>query len=127
MIEKGKIKIDETDDTPSVDFDIEKNVLRIAGPSFPENAPDFYNPIIAEVCNIDPKSPGQLVIELEFSILSSASNKMVYEMLVKLEKIFYLGKPMIIKWIYEGFDEDMVDEGLGYKANLKIDFELVEK
>ena len=127
MIEKGKIKIDETDDTPSVDFDIEKNVLRIAGPSFPENAPDFYNPIIAEVCNIDPKSPGQLVIELEFSILSSASNKMVYEMLVKLEKIFYLGKAMVIKWIYEGFDEDMVDEGLGYKANLKIDFELVEK
>ena len=127
MIEKGKIKIDETDDTPSVVFDIEKNVLRIAGPSFPENAPDFYNPIIAEVCTIDPKSPGQLVIELEFSILSSASNKMVYEMLVKLEKIFYLGKPMIIKWIYEGFDEDMVDEGIGYKANLKIDFELVEK
>ena len=127
MIEKGKIKIDETDDTPSVDFDIEKNVLRIAGPSFPENAPDFYNPIIAEVCNIDQQSPGQLVIELEFSILSSASNKMVYEMLVKLEKIFYLGKSMIIKWIYEGFDEDMVDEGLGYKANLKIDFELVEK
>ncbi|MBR2201781.1 MAG: SiaC family regulatory phosphoprotein, partial [Bacteroidales bacterium] len=72
-------------------------------------------------------SPGQLVIELEFSILSSASNKMVYEMLVKLEKIFYLGKSMEIKWIYEGFDEDMVDEGLGYKANLKIDFELVEK
>ncbi|MBO7566432.1 MAG: DUF1987 domain-containing protein [Bacteroidales bacterium] len=127
MIEKGKIKIEETDDTPLVEFDIEKNILRIAGPSFPENAPDFYNPIIAEVCNIDPQSPGQLVIELEFSILSSASNKMVYEMLVKLEKIFYLGKSMIIKWIYEGFDEDMVDEGLGYKANLKIDFELVEK
>ena len=127
MIEKGKIKIDETDDTPSVDFDIEKNVLRIAGPSFPENAPDFYNPIIAEVCNIDQQSPGQLVIELEFSIISSASKKMVYEMLVNLEKIFYLGKSMIIKWIYEGFDEDMVDEGLGYKANLKIDFELVEK
>ena len=127
MIEKGKIKIEETDDTPLVEFDIEKNILRIAGPSFPENAPDFYHPIIAEVCNIDPQSPGQLVIELEFSILSSASNKMVYEMLVKLEKIFYLGKSMKIKWIYEGFDEDMVDEGLGYKANLKIDFELVEK
>ena len=66
MIEKGKIKIEETDDTPLVEFDIEKNILRIAGPSFPENAPDFYNPIIAEVCNIDPQSPGQLVIELEF-------------------------------------------------------------
>ena len=102
MIEKGKIKIEETDDTPLVEFDIEKNILRIAGPSFPENAPDFYNPIITEVCNIDPQSPGQLVIELEFSILSSASNKMVYEMLVKLEKIFYLGKSMKIKWIYEG-------------------------
>ena len=127
MIQEGKIRIEETDDTPLVEFDIEKNILRIAGPSFPENAPDFYNPIIANVCTIDPKSPGKLIIELEFSILSSASNKMIYEMLVKLEKIFYLGKQMLIKWIYEGFDEDMVDEGLGYKANLKIDFELVEK
>lgn len=127
MINEGIIEIEETDDTPSVYFNIEKNVLRMAGPSFPENAPDFYNPIIATVCTLDPKSPGKLIIELDFSILSSASNKMVYEMLVKLEKLFYLGKDMMVRWIYEGFDEDMVDEGLGYKANLKIDFELVEK
>ena len=53
--------------------------------------------------------------------------KMVYELLVKLEKIHYLGKDMLIKWYYEGFDEDMIDEGNGYKSNLKIDFELVEK
>ena len=48
-------------------------------------------------------------------------------MLVKLEKIMYLGKKMLVKWYYEGFDEDMQDEGIGYKANLKMDFELCEK
>ncbi|MBQ3690685.1 MAG: DUF1987 domain-containing protein [Bacteroidales bacterium] len=127
MIQDGKIEIKEADDTPAVLFDAAGNVLKFSGPSFPENAPDFYNPIIAEVCKIDPKSEGTLVIELDFSILSSASNKLIYEMLVKLEKIMYLGKKMLVKWYYEGFDEDMQDEGIGYKANLKMDFELCEK
>lgn len=127
MISEGKIEIAETDDTPMVFYDIQKNTLKMSGASFPENAPDFYSPIVACICALDPKSPGKLVIELDFSILSSASNKMVYELLVKLEKLHYLGKDMLVKWYYEGFDEDMVDEGNGYKANLKIDFELIEK
>lgn len=127
MISEGKIEIPETDDTPMVLYDLEKNTLKMSGPSFPENAPDFYSPIVACLCAMDPKSPGKLMIELDFSILSSASNKMVYELLVKLEKIHYLGKEMAVKWFYEGFDEDMIDEGNAYKSNLKIDFELIEK
>ncbi|MCQ2250401.1 MAG: DUF1987 domain-containing protein [Bacteroidales bacterium] len=127
MISEGKIEIPETDDTPMVLYDLANNTFKMSGPSFPENAPDFYSPIVACLTAMDPQSPGKLVIELDFSILSSASNKMVYELLVKLEKIHYLGKDMLIKWYYEGFDEDMIDEGNGYKSNLKIDFELVEK
>ncbi|MCR4559559.1 MAG: DUF1987 domain-containing protein [Bacteroidales bacterium] len=127
MITDGKIDIKESDDTPMVLFDAAENILKFSGPSFPENAPDFYNPIIAEVCKIDPNSPGKLIIELDFSILSSASNKLVYEMLVKLEKLMFLGKEMLVKWYYEGFDEDMEDEGNGYKSNLQINFELCEK
>ncbi len=127
MISEGKIEIPETDDTPMVLYDLANNTFKMSGPSFPENAPDFYSPIVACLTAMDPQSPGRLVIELDFSILSSASNKMVYELLVKLEKIHYLGKDMLIKWYYEGFDEDMIDEGNGYKSNLKIDFELVEK
>jgi hypothetical protein len=127
MAAKAKIEIAETDDTPYVLYDEENNILKFSGPSFPENAPDFYQPIVKKVVQIDPQSPGKLVIELDFSILSSASNKMIYEMLVKMEKIHFLGKDMLIKWYYEGFDEDMQDEGNGYKDNLKIDFELCEK
>lgn len=124
---ENRIEIKETDDTPYVLFDEELNTLKMIGPSFPENAPDFYNPIVSKVVALDPQAPGKLVIELDFSILSSASNKLVYELLVKLEKIHFLGKDMLIKWYYEGFDEDMQDEGNGYKDNLKIDFELCEK
>lgn len=97
------------------------------GPSFPENAIDFYGPISSSLSEIEAVSAGTFIAEFDFSILSSASNKMIFEMLVKLEKLFLSGKDVKVRWYYEPFDEDMLEEGEGFKETLKIPFELIEK
>ncbi|MBO4373430.1 MAG: DUF1987 domain-containing protein [Bacteroidales bacterium] len=123
----NKLLIEATDDTPSIIIDGDKRFVRFEGPSFPENAVEFYSPIIEGLLSLIPTWKGEITMEFEFSILSSASNKVVYELLVRLEKLHEEGADIHINWIYETYDEDMFDEGSGYKECLKMPIELVER
>lgn len=118
--------IEVTEDTPEIIFKEDDSLLSVKGPSFPENAIEFYSPVIERTENIKINSQ-PIVCEFDFSILSSASNKMIYEILMALERKFKQGKPISIKWYYESFDEDMYDEGLGIQESLAIPFEIIEK
>lgn len=123
----GNFLIAAKDDTPEIIISDDNTYLKISGPSFPENANEFYTPIIKKAIDIKPDDTQLLTCEFNFSILSSASNKMIYEMLTKLEKIHQQGKPILIRWFYDTFDEDMLEEGEGFKESLNLDFELIEK
>ncbi len=123
----NKLTIEASDDTPAIIIDGDKRFVRFEGPSFPENAVEFYTPIIEKLLTLIPTWKGEIKIEFEFSILSSASNKVVYELLVRLEKLHAEGSDIHIDWIYETYDEDMFDEGSGYKDCLSIPIELIER
>jgi len=120
------ISILAKDDAPAIELDSIKKLLKIEGPSFPEDALEIYQPILkwlAENENI----LDQLECSFDYTILSSASNKVVFELFLRLEKMYNNGKNISVKWYYSSFDEDMLDEGRGFKENMKIPFELIEK
>ncbi len=127
MNKTGVTVIAATDDTPSVIMDARNYIIRIEGPSFPEDAVDFYAPIVEWVKRLGNEFEDELVCDFDFTILSSASNKMVFEILIKLEKLHLLGRKVKVNWFYESFDEDMFDEGKGFKEGMKMPFEIVEK
>jgi hypothetical protein len=125
-IKGNKTIIEETDDSPAVLMDLDTKQLIFEGPSFPEDAVETYKPII-DWLNSNNDKIDKLECIFDYTILSSASNKMVFEILVKLENMYKQGKDIHVKWFYASYDEDMKDEGKGFKENLKIPFELVEK
>ena len=120
------IIIEQGEDFPGVLLDIEKKEIVIEGPSFPEDAVEVYNPILKWVVDNEENLDG-LTCSFDYSILSSASNKMVFELLIKIENMIKSGKKATVKWFYSSFDEDMHDEGLGFSKNMKIPFEIIEK
>ncbi|MBP5501747.1 MAG: DUF1987 domain-containing protein [Bacteroidales bacterium] len=124
---ENTFSIEATDDTPSVLIDGSKNYINITGPSFPENAVEFYTPVVEKILSAVSACKGPVNIEFEFSILSSASNKVVYELLVRLEQLQLSGSDIHISWCYETYDEDMYDEGSGYQECLKLPITLVER
>ncbi|HDQ15574.1 MAG TPA: DUF1987 domain-containing protein [Bacteroidetes bacterium] len=120
------IIFEQKDDSPKIIMDYEKKEIIVEGPSFPEDAVEVYKPIITWINENEDKLNG-LVCSFDYSILSSASNKMVFEVLIHLENLFKRGNNVTVKWLYSFFDEDMLDEGMGFKANLKVPIDLVEK
>lgn len=121
-----KTYIKEGEDSPGVLLDLEKCQIIIEGPSFPEDAVDFYQPIINWIKKNE-NNLDSLVCMFDFTILSSASSKMVFEILIKLENLSLKGKNIAVKWYYSSYDEDMFEEGNGFRDNLKVPFEIIEK
>jgi len=116
-----------TDDTPSIILDKRNLIIRIEGPSFPEDAVEFYSVVITWLRELNDDIDGELICDMDFTILSSASNKMIFEILIKLEKMYLSGKSIRVNWYYESFDEDMLDEGKSFKESMKMPVELLEK
>jgi hypothetical protein len=121
------ITIEPSEDTPKIILDYNKPEIVIKGASFPEDAIQFYTPVIVWLKEFGESFTKTLVVEFNFSILSSASNKMVFEILLRLEKLKEKGKEVYVKWMYAGYDEDMYDEGRGFKDSMNIKFEIIEK
>ncbi len=126
MADKDILVIPMTDDSPEVRLDRNKSVIKIFGPSFPENPIEFYNQILKWI-ELNENSMKDLTVEFDYSILSSASNKMVFELFIKFEQLINKGINVKVKWYYSSYDEDMYDEGKNFKNAMKVPVELIEK
>jgi len=125
--ETGVVTIEQSEDSPNVILNPNKPEIILKGSSFPEDAVEFYSPVINWLNENENNFNNTLVCEFNYSILSSASNKMVFEILLKLEKLKEKGKDIYVKWFYSGYDEDMYDEGRGFKDSMNLRFDLIEK
>ncbi|HDQ15896.1 MAG TPA: DUF1987 domain-containing protein [Bacteroidetes bacterium] len=114
-----------TEDTPEVVFDPEKNYFKISKISVPEDAYEFYNPIIQWLKEYAQSPLPKTVIDFDLEYVNSASAKQIIQLLLALEDINKNNK-VVIKWYYEAIDEDMQLLGKRFKNLADIEFEFVE-
>jgi hypothetical protein len=93
-----------TKSTPEVDFNADTHKLVIFGDSFPENAQDFYNPVISWLEHYFRGNPRQTHLEFNFFYLNTSSSKIVTDILEMLQQAHSDGVPIQLTWFY--FDED---------------------
>ena len=117
--------IQATADTPKVHLDKDNNNFEISGLSLPEDAIEFYKPVMAwlEEYSAAPNSDTNFNLKLEY--FNTASSKQIIQLLLFLEKLTNKSKVKIF-WHYKDIDEDMHDLGEEYSEIIKVDFELVE-
>ena len=117
------IKGDE--EIPSVKFIPMEGKFSITGRSLPENAVEFYSPILNWLEDYE-KEPNLITnVEINFEYFNPASSKQVVKMLLILEKIAKKSDTKIL-WYYHGYDEDMQQNGIRYASIVDIEFELIE-
>ncbi len=121
------IQIPAEDDSPSILIDTVNMYLKVKGPSYPEDALESYSPVLDWLKTASNSPIKKLKAEFDFAILSSASNKMVYEILLKIEALFKLGFEVVVNWYYEEFDEDLFEEGRSYKEVMVYPFNIIAK
>lgn len=119
------IKIEGTPKTPTVSFNAESGVLEIKGRSIPENAVEFYKPLVDWIGNYGGAAKDATEVNIQLEYFNTSSSKCILDVFKKLESIN--GKSsIIINWHYEEDDEDMLEAGEDYQAIINIPFKMIE-
>ncbi len=122
----NKLELIGTAKTPTVNFDAETGILVLKGRSIPENAIEFFNPLVDWLDEYakQPKEVSQANIQLEY--FNTSSSKCILDIFKKLESINKQDNAqVVINWYYEEDDEDMLEAGEDYQSILKIPFEML--
>jgi len=102
--------IQNSDDTPAVNFDPVKGIFELSGRSLPENAIQFYTPLL-EWMNTYIQSPSSAsTFNFNFEYLSTSSTKQVMKLILMADKLSKSSK-VTVNWQYDKGDEDMMQTG----------------
>lgn len=119
------IKIQGTDDTPTVTLDKENNIFEISGRSLPEDVVVFYKPILEWLDEYKNDPLDLTVFNFKLEYFNTASSKLLLDVLLKLEDINNDGHEVLVKWWYPDDDEDMEEAGEEYSDIVDVPFEQV--
>ena len=117
--------IQKTKKTPLINLNIKESIFQIKGPSFSENIVDVYNPVIDWIGQSLTELENELICEMYFTVLNSASHKKIFQILIKLNSFLDNGKKIKVKWYYDEDDEDIMEMGEDLIELINIPFELI--
>ena len=128
-----KLVIEPTFNSPSVILDPEASQFDFSGESRPENVRKFYLPILEWLDSYakeqsDKSSSARassLQVQFNFEYFNSTSAKYILDIFKALNVLNDLGMEILVKWLYEEDDEDMLEVGEEMSRMSKLDFEYV--
>jgi len=119
--------LEGTPKSPLVNFNHETGVLQISGRSIPENAREFYRPMIEWLLTYNKTPKSETVIDICLEYFNTSSSKSLFDLFKTAEDIHLSGKSkVLVKWRYENDDWEMRDAGLEYSRIIQIPIEMIE-
>lgn len=118
------LQITKTKHTMAVDLDKDTGILEMSGSSYPENAIDFFGPIIDWIKYYISKVKKQVVLNLRINYLNTSSTKCILDILEILEQYHQSQNNVKVSWYYAEDDEDIKETGeeLSEDIDLPISF-----
>lgn len=121
-----RLTLPATQFTPLVDFDYARRAFILQGESYPENAAEFYGPILSalrEYTNGGEPS-GKTTVTLQFAYVNSSSTRSLQQLLTLLDGAAREGANIEVRWLVEIDDDAMAELGadlLGDKHSLRYE------
>ncbi len=113
------IIIEQSSDSPFVEFNPNKGTLSIHGKSLLENTYDFYGPVLEAVKGFVNDEFSPLTVDVRFDYLNSSTSRYFMELLMILENS---DADHEIKWYYEEGDDVIEEKGEQFKSLAELEF-----
>jgi hypothetical protein len=127
-----KLVIEKTSSSPQVIFDPEKKIYMISGESRPPDVRAFYDQILSwlQEFSLFLVSSGHneepVVFKFDFEYFNSSSGKLILDICKVLAGLRLKGFNIIVRWVHEKEDGDMLEAGKEISKIVKFPFEYVE-
>ncbi|MGD9976468.1 MAG: DUF1987 domain-containing protein [Bacteroidales bacterium] len=131
----NSLKIEQTNASPLINFDLESRMFLISGYSRPENVRDFYYPIVEWLDNfkteqVAAKQAGEnippLNFDFKFIYFNSSSAKFLYDIIILLDEMQRAGINVAINWHYDKDDDGLREAGEELSDMAQITFRFIE-
>ena len=118
------LQVKKTKYTMSVNFNKDTGILEMDGSSYPENALDFFGPIINWIKDYIARINKSMVMNIRLNYLNTSSTKCILDIFEILEQYYKSGGDVRINWYYAEDDEDIMETGeeLGEDFDFPIEF-----
>jgi len=117
------LRIEPTDDSPRVILDQEDNHFELSGKSLPEDAVEFYKPVL-DWLNAYRQEPLPLTLfNIKLTYFNTASSKLIMDILLIFEEMILEGNEVVIRWHSHRSDEDMQEAGKEFDEMIEVPFE----
>lgn len=113
------IYLDGSEDTPKIVLDKGNNLFEISGRSLPEDAAEFYQPILEWLDKYQGQENSKTNFMFKLEYFNTASSKLILDILSKLEEI----EGASVAWYYHEDDEDMEEAGEEFSELVDIPFD----
>jgi hypothetical protein len=111
--------------TPKVQFDHQSGWLELSGKSLPENAPDFFAPIMKWMDAFIAIAPFETRLIFKLEYFNTSSTSQFLKLIRRLEKLSEQGKVVSVTWYYDHEDDDMREAGEDFRYLSKIPVEII--
>jgi len=119
-----KLEISSTEDTPDVCLDKTTSIFRLAERSYPEDAFEFYQPILRWIEGYVAQPNDSTLFEFKLDYFNTTSSKQIFKILMLLEELSK-SKNVNVKWFYKQSDREMQSHGEIFSKVISIPFELI--
>ena len=120
-----QIRIESTEVSPEVIFDIEKNNFLIKGKSVVTEVDSFYAPLIEWLENAHEKFINRVDFVFDLEYFNIFSSKRILFILYKLNSLAKKNDNVIIKWNYLVGEDEMYDFGQDFALMVNIPFQFI--
>jgi hypothetical protein len=116
----GSLHIAATAKTPQIEYQSNDGLLVLSGRSIPENAVDFYRPVLEWAQSFP--ADNKLTVQVQLEYFNTSSSKCLLDLFKRLESI----ESLEIQWYFDADDEDMLEAGEDYDHIVSVPFKFVE-
>ena len=119
------LRIEATEDTPLIDFNVETGLFTISGRALPEDAHDFFKPVEEWVQGYAESPLKSTTIEMQIDYFNSAATRYIFNILMGFEDIVdeELGEVKVV-WLYKEGDDMIEAKGEEISSILELPFEM---
>jgi hypothetical protein len=118
--------LEPTKATPSVHFDPRNGQCAMRGMSIPENAVEFYMPLLQWMEIYLSTLPAKVDVQFDLSYFNSSSLKALYQLLARLNQARAMGTDLHIGWVVEEDDEFMREAAEYFQDLLGLELDIVQ-
>ena len=115
-------KVEATEFTPKIYFDTDNLPFLVAGVSRPENANEFYEPVIEWLKRYKENPLIATDIDFQFDYFNTSSLKYFLIILSQFKEIVDSGKKVRISWYYDEEDDSMLEAGRNLEELSELNF-----